>query len=179
MKVCDRAFASRDKTRACRCQRADVVLSQRFLTATGAPASTLLRDNPAGALMPKWGWERKPFGQESPRNLRGLLQLKTIREQVIMRFIQLLLLSLALAATSIATPLLAPSPSVPSIIQAWRHAVGTSLPRRNRTGPPPFAGLYRRCSRLRSTRRHGPSYAHPNLGAPLRGAHLHADQKPS
>ena len=43
-----------------------------------------------------------------------------------MRFIRLILLSLALAVPSIATPLLAPSPSVPSIIQAWRHAVGTS-----------------------------------------------------
>jgi hypothetical protein len=43
-----------------------------------------------------------------------------------MRFARFILLSLTLAVTTIAAPSLAQSPSVPSIIQAWRHAVGTS-----------------------------------------------------
>jgi hypothetical protein len=43
-----------------------------------------------------------------------------------MRFTRLILLSLTLAVTNIAAPLLAESPSVSSILQAWRHAVGTS-----------------------------------------------------
>jgi len=43
-----------------------------------------------------------------------------------MRSTRLILLSLTLAVTSIAAPSLAQSPSAPSIIQAWRHAVGTS-----------------------------------------------------
>jgi len=43
-----------------------------------------------------------------------------------MRFIRLILLNLTLAATNIAAPSLAQSPSVPGVIQAWRHAVGTS-----------------------------------------------------
>jgi hypothetical protein len=42
-----------------------------------------------------------------------------------MRFPQLILLSLTLAATNIAATSLAQSPSVPSILQVWRHAVGT------------------------------------------------------
>jgi len=43
-----------------------------------------------------------------------------------MRFTRLILLSLTLAVTNIAAPSLAQSSSVLSIIQAWRHAVGTS-----------------------------------------------------
>jgi hypothetical protein len=55
-----------------------------------------------------------------------LASTKTTREHVIMRFIRLILLSPTLAVATIAAPSLAQSPSVPNIIQAWRHAIGTS-----------------------------------------------------
>ena len=56
----------------------------------------------------------------------SIASTKTTREHVIMRFTRLILLSLTLAIANIAAPSLAQSSSVPSIIQAWRHAVGTS-----------------------------------------------------
>jgi hypothetical protein len=43
-----------------------------------------------------------------------------------MRFARLSLLNLSVALASIAEPSLARSPSVPGIIQAWRHAVGST-----------------------------------------------------
>jgi hypothetical protein len=45
---------------------------------------------------------------------------------MVMRFTRLSLLGLSLALANIAAPSLAQSPSVPRIIQAWRHAVGTT-----------------------------------------------------